>query len=185
MRFQKSPFSSRRKRSKIFSPTLAFSHRFHLSTLKRSKTMKTTGTGDRPFSRPAILYRNKRFLHAQPRFQLFQCEAGRAKTKHFILQGLNMVAAWKRPIWYLPRIPNSLVICVCLSSRCGCNFAGNEIRKAFKIPQNIETFFEYVKNHEYLPAFSKQEKLILRRCDRKFEFDFASSFTKCCTFTED
>ena len=46
MRFQKSPFLSRRKRSKLFSSTLAFSYRFHLSALKRSKTMKTTGTWD-------------------------------------------------------------------------------------------------------------------------------------------
>ena len=46
--FQKCPFSSRRKRStfKIFSSTLAFSYRFHLSTQKLSKTMKTTGTWD-------------------------------------------------------------------------------------------------------------------------------------------
>ena len=34
LRFQKSPFSSPRKRSKIFSSTLAFSHRFEMSTLK-------------------------------------------------------------------------------------------------------------------------------------------------------
>ena len=40
------PFSSRRKRSKIFPSTLAFWYRFCLSTLKRSKTMKTTGTRD-------------------------------------------------------------------------------------------------------------------------------------------
>ena len=46
MRFQKCPFSSRRERSKIFSSTLEFSYRFHLSTVKRSKTMKTTGTWD-------------------------------------------------------------------------------------------------------------------------------------------
>ena len=46
MRFQKCRFSSRRKRSKTFSSTLALLHRFHLSTLKRSETMKTTGTWD-------------------------------------------------------------------------------------------------------------------------------------------
>ena len=45
MRFQKYPFSSRRKRSKIFLSTLAFLYRFHLSTLKRSKTMKRRGPG--------------------------------------------------------------------------------------------------------------------------------------------
>ena len=43
MRFQKCPFSSRQKRSKLFSSTLEFSCRFHLSTLKRSKT---TGAWD-------------------------------------------------------------------------------------------------------------------------------------------
>ena len=32
MRFQKYPFLSRRKRSKIFSSTLAFSYRFHAKT---------------------------------------------------------------------------------------------------------------------------------------------------------
>ena len=41
MRFQKYPFSTRRKRSKMFSSTLAFSYRFHLSTLKQSATTKT------------------------------------------------------------------------------------------------------------------------------------------------
>ena len=46
MRFQKHPFLSRRKRSKIFLSTLAFLYRFHLSTLKHSKTRKTTKTWD-------------------------------------------------------------------------------------------------------------------------------------------
>ena len=45
MRFQKYPFSSRRKRSKTFSSTLAFLCRFHPSTLKRPKTMKRLRPG--------------------------------------------------------------------------------------------------------------------------------------------
>lgn len=43
---EKCPFSSRWKRSKVFSSTPSFSRRFHLSTLKRSQTMTTTGTRD-------------------------------------------------------------------------------------------------------------------------------------------
>ena len=47
MRFQKCPFSSRRKQSKIFSSTLRFSYRFHLSTLlKTLENDETTGTWD-------------------------------------------------------------------------------------------------------------------------------------------
>ena len=49
IRFQKYPFSSRRKRSKILkqnTSTLALLYRFHLSTVKRSKTRKATGTWD-------------------------------------------------------------------------------------------------------------------------------------------
>ena len=50
MRFQKYPFSSWWKRSTIFSSTFFFLQQtttcFHLSTLKCSKTMKTTGTWD-------------------------------------------------------------------------------------------------------------------------------------------
>ena len=42
LRFQKCPFLSLPKRSKIFSSTLAFSFRFHQSTLKRLKTIKAT-----------------------------------------------------------------------------------------------------------------------------------------------
>ena len=41
-----SKVSDFQKRSKIFSSTLAFSYGFHLSTRKRSKTMKRTGTWD-------------------------------------------------------------------------------------------------------------------------------------------
>ena len=44
--FYKNPFSSQRKQSKIFSSILAFLYCFDLSTVKRSKTMKTTGTWD-------------------------------------------------------------------------------------------------------------------------------------------
>ena len=46
MRFPKCLFSTWGKRSKIFPSALAFSYRFHLSTLKRLKTMKTIGTYD-------------------------------------------------------------------------------------------------------------------------------------------
>ena len=42
IRFQKCPFSYRRKRSKIFSSIRIYS--FHISTLKLLKNMKTTGT---------------------------------------------------------------------------------------------------------------------------------------------
>ena len=45
MRFQKSPFSSRRKRSKILTSSLALSYRFQPSTLKRSKKKRKEKTG--------------------------------------------------------------------------------------------------------------------------------------------
>ena len=41
--FQKSPFSSRRKRSKVFSFTLAFSYYFYLSTLKTKRLQANEG----------------------------------------------------------------------------------------------------------------------------------------------
>ena len=90
MRFEKSPFSFRRNRSKIFSPTLAFSFCFHLSTLMHFDSKTETW---RVFAyHPHWLKRPKTLMEAivedaffRHRFQKppFSPVHSTLKTKHF------------------------------------------------------------------------------------------------------
>ena len=72
-----SRFSSRPKRSKIFSSVSMFPNLFHPSALKRSKTMKATGARDCVFVKVQQDHKTIRHLGKMLRFglELMACDA--------------------------------------------------------------------------------------------------------------
>lgn len=72
--------------------------------------------------------------------------------------------------WYHPEIPRSLVIWVSLNYEIWREIF--ILRKMYAA--KFRNLMQYVRNHEYPPGFSKQDKLILRKYAKKIEFDSKS-----------